>query len=158
RRTSARSPGCATRSAPGRSPTARPAERLARARAVGQSARVIKSGPQLPEVPFRSVPEMVAARAAVEPGRAAVRSRTASVKWSDLKWADVDARRRSIAAGLAGLGVKRGDAVAVVSHNSAEMLVAELAAQTLGAAVAPIFPGYSAPVLHHCLTDSGARV
>jgi long-subunit acyl-CoA synthetase (AMP-forming) len=38
------------------------------------------------------------------------------------------------------------------------MLIAELAAQTLGAAVAPIFPGYAPEVLHHCLADSGARV
>src|SRR6185436_7783050 len=38
------------------------------------------------------------------------------------------------------------------------MMLVELAAQTLGAAVAPIFPGYAQPVLHHCLADSGARV
>jgi long-subunit acyl-CoA synthetase (AMP-forming) len=38
------------------------------------------------------------------------------------------------------------------------MLVAELAAQTLGVAIAPIFPGYAPPVLHHCLADSGARI
>ena len=117
-----------------------------------------KSGPPLPEVPFRSVPDLIAARAAIEPQRAAVRSRTPSGKWADMKWADIERRRRAIAAGLQSLGVKHGDVVAVVSPNSAEMLVAELAAQTLGAAVAPIFPGYSHQVLHHCLADSGARV
>ena len=116
------------------------------------------SGPPLPEVPFRSVPEMIAARAAVEPRRSALRSRTPAGKWADLSWEDLDGRRRAIAAGLQSLGVKHGDVVAVVSPNSAEMLVAELAAQTLGAAVAPIFPGYSSQVLHHCLADSGARV
>ena len=117
-----------------------------------------RSGPPLPEVPFRSVPEMVAARAAIDPRRAAVRSRGPSGKWADLTWADLEERRRKIAAGLQALGVRHGDVVAVVSPNSAEMLVAELAAQTLGAAVAPIFPGYAAQVLHHCLADSGARV
>ena len=118
----------------------------------------VSSGPPLPDVPFRSVPEMVAARAAIDPQRAAVRSRTASGKWADLNWADIEERRRKIAAGLQSLGVKHGDVVAVVSPNSAAMLVAELAAQTLGAAVAPIFPGYAAQVLQHCLADSGARV
>ena len=112
----------------------------------------------MPEVPFGSVPEMFAARAAIEPSRAVVRQRIPSGKWADLKWADIEKRRRSVAGGLAGLGVKRGDAVAIVSHNSAEMLIAELAAQTLGAAVAPIFPGYAQPILQHCLADSGARV
>ena len=115
-------------------------------------------GPPLPEVPFRSVPELIAARAAVEPERAAVRSRAPSGKWADLTWAELDDRRRKIAAGLQALGVRQGDVVAAVSPNSAEMLVAELAAQTLGAAVAPIFPGYAPQVLHHCLADSGARV
>ena len=112
----------------------------------------------MPEVPFRSVPEMAAARAALDPQRTAVRSRAPSGRWADLKWADLELRRRAIAAGLQSLGVRHGDVVAVVSPNSAEMLVAELAAQTAGAAVAPIFPGYSPQVLHHCLGDSGARV
>src|SRR5947209_956514 len=101
---------------------------------------------------------MVAARAAVEPSRAAVRFRSPSGKWTDLKWADLDARRRKIAAGLQALGVKRGDVVAMLSANSAEMLAAELAVQTLGAATAPIFPGYSAQAVKYCLTDSGARI
>jgi acyl-CoA synthetase (AMP-forming)/AMP-acid ligase II len=115
-------------------------------------------GPPLPDVPFRSVPQLIAARAAVEPSRPAVRARGPSGKWQDLSWSSLDARRRGIAAGLHGLGVGRGDVVAVVSPNSPEMLLAELAVLTLGAAVAPIFPGYAPDVLHHCLSDSGARV
>ena len=116
------------------------------------------SGPPLAEVPFRTVPEMIAARAALDPERAALQARASSGKWQTLFWGALDARRRSLAAGLASLGVRRGDVVAVVSPNSPEMLIAELAAQTLGAAVAPIFPGYAPEILHHCLSDSGARV
>ena len=118
----------------------------------------IHQGPALPEASLRSVPELVAARAAIEPARVAVRSRNAAGRWQDLTWADLDQRRRRIAAGLSALGVQRGDAVAMLSPNSAEMLVAELAAMTIGAATSPIFPGYAAPVLRHCLADSGARV
>ena len=116
------------------------------------------AGPPLPEVPFSSVPEMVAARAAVDPARVAIRSRSPAGKWVDLSWGTLDARRRAVAGGFAALGVKRGDVVAFLSHNSAEMLVSELAAQTLGAVVAPIFPGYSPEVLHHCVADTAARV
>src|SRR5438132_11851923 len=118
----------------------------------------VKSGPPLPAIPFRSIPEMVAARAAVEPSRPAIRFRAPSGKWADLKWGEIDVRRRKLAAGLQALGVKRGDAVAMLSPNSAEMLLAELAVMTLGAASCPIFPGYAASVLLHCLTDSGARI
>jgi len=116
------------------------------------------SGGALPEMPFRTIPEMVAARAALDPARPAIRSRGPSGKWQDLSWGDLDSRRRSLAAGLASLGVRGADVIAVLSPNSPEMLVAELAAQTLGAAVAPIFPGYAPDVLHHCLADSGARI
>jgi long-subunit acyl-CoA synthetase (AMP-forming) len=116
------------------------------------------SGPPLPEAPFRTVPEMIAARAEADPEREAMRSRSPSGRWQGLTWGALDARRRSLAAGLASLGVRRGDVVALVSPNSPEMLIAELAAQTLGAAVAPIFPGYAPEILHHCLSDSGARV
>lgn len=116
------------------------------------------SGPPLRDPAVATVPELIATRAAVEPSRAAVRYRNPAGRWQDLSWASLDARRRAVAAGLASLGVKRGDVVAFVSHNSAEMMIAELAAQTLGAAVAPIFPGYASDVLQQCLNDSGARI
>jgi long-subunit acyl-CoA synthetase (AMP-forming) len=115
-------------------------------------------GPPLREPAFATVPDLIAARAAVEPPRAAVRYRGPTGRWQDLSWASLDARRRTVAGGLASIGVKRGDVVAFVSHNSAEMMIGELAAQTLGAAVAPIFPGYGADILQQCLADSGARV
>jgi long-subunit acyl-CoA synthetase (AMP-forming) len=115
-------------------------------------------GPPLREPAFATVPELITARAAVEPSRAALRYRGPTGRWQDLTWSSLDARRRAVAAGLASLGVKRGDVVAFVSPNSAEMLIGELAVQTLGAAVAPIFPGYASDVLHQCLNDSGARV
>lgn len=115
-------------------------------------------GPPLPDLPFHSIPQLLAARAAVEPSRPALRFRAPSGKWQDLSWSALDSRRRSIAAGLQSLGIQHGDVVAIVSPNSPEMLLAEAAILTLGAAVAPIFPGYAADVLHHCLADSGARV
>src|SRR5438874_11345498 len=116
------------------------------------------SGPPLPAVPFHTVPELIAACALADPPRPAVRCRGPSGRWQDLTWSALDARRRAVAAGLALLGVKRGDVVAFVGHNSAEMTIGEFAAHTLGAAVAPILPGYSPDVLHHCLNDPRPRL
>ena len=115
-------------------------------------------GEPLREAPERSLPHMLALRAAVEPERVAVRSRNAAGHWVDLTWAALETRRRSLAAGLIGLGVQPGDRVALVSPNSLEMLVAEMAILTAGAVSAPIFPDYNADLLLHCLNDSGARV
>src|SRR5437870_3745843 len=111
------------------------------------------TGGPLPELRERSVPELVAARAAIDPARVAVRSRVASGRWADLTWGELDSRRQGIAAGLVSLGVKRGDRVAVVSHNSVEMLLAELGILSLGAASVPVFPDYAEGILLHCLVD-----
>ena len=115
-------------------------------------------GPALRDVPEQSVPHMLALRGALEPARVAVRHRNASGRWAELTWAQLDERRRAIASGLAALGVRRGDRVAVVSPNSVEMLVAEMGILTAGAASAPVFPDYNHELLLHCLNDSGARV
>src|SRR4051812_44106657 len=101
---------------------------------------------------------LIAARAARDPARAAVRFRDPSGKWTDLSWGDLDRRRLAIATALRGLGVASGDRVAFVSHNSAEMLLAELGVVTLGAIAVPIFPDYGGQTLAHCLRDSSARV
>ena len=116
------------------------------------------SGPPLPEVPFADVPALIAARAAMDPARVAVRQRGLNGKLQDLTWGKLDQRRLELAAGLLGLGVKPGDRVAVVAQNSAEMLLAELAILSAGAASVPIFPDYAPEVLLHCLNDCGARV
>lgn len=121
-------------------------------------AEEVGGGIALPELPFPSIGALVAQRAALDPSRVAARARGASGKWGDLTWGELDARRRSIAAGLAKLGVRRGDTVAVASHNSLEMLVAELGVLALGAASAPIFPDSPRDQLEHWLSDCGASV
>src|SRR3954465_7640683 len=101
---------------------------------------------------------MIAARAARDPARTAVRFRDPAVKWTHLSWGELDYRRLRVAAGLRSLGVGPGDRVGFVSHNRAEMLVAELGVVTLGAIAVPIFPDYGGQPLSHGLRDSGARV
>src|SRR5438067_1302765 len=116
-------------------------------------------GTDVPLPPFESdIGTMIAARAAQDPGRAAIRFRAPSGKWTDLSWGDLDRRRLAIAAGLRGLGVAHGDRVAFVSHNRVEMLLVELGVLSLGAIAVPIFPDYGGRTLAHCLRDSGARV
>src|SRR5437868_3488259 len=116
-------------------------------------------GADVPLPPFESdIGTMIAARAAQDPARPAVRYRDPSGKWTDFPWGDLDRRRLAIAAGLRGLGVAHGDRVAFVSHNRLEMLLVELGVLSLGAIAVPIFPDYGGRTLAHCLRDSGARV
>ena len=62
--------------------------------------------------------------------------------------------RPRILTGLAELGVIRGDIVAVLGDNRPEWLIAELAAQTLGASVVGIYPTSIGDELTHILESS----
>ena len=78
--------------------------------------------------------------------------------WQPLTWGQYAQRVRDFAHGLASLGVQRGEIVAVLGDNRPEWLIAELAAQSIGAAVVGIYPTSIGEELHHILDLSRARV
>lgn len=78
--------------------------------------------------------------------------------WQPMSWQLYYQRVREFSSGLAELGVIRGDIVAVLGDNRPEWLIAELAAQTLGASVVGIYPTSIGDELTHILESSAARV
>ncbi|SOC56889.1 AMP-binding protein [Ornithinimicrobium cerasi] len=78
--------------------------------------------------------------------------------WQPLTWADYRRRVEDFAHGLAGYGVQRGEIVAVLGDNRPEWLIAELATQSIGAAVVGIYPTSIGEELEHILATSRARV
>jgi long-chain acyl-CoA synthetase len=62
------------------------------------------------------------------------------------------------AAGLAGIGVRKGDRVALILPNCPQNVIAFFAVLRLGAVVVQHNPLYTAPELRHQLADSGATV
>src|SRR3954452_19180332 len=73
--------------------------------------------------------------------------------WSELRdWVD------AFAGGLAGLGVRRGDTVALMISNRPEFMVADLAAVMLGATPFSIYLTSSPEQVEHVVRDAGARV
>ncbi|MEU0585380.1 AMP-binding protein [Streptomyces sp. NPDC006132] len=93
--------------------------------------------------------------AAVAPDAVALRTvgATLTVTWRALA-EDV----RLLAAGLAGLGVRRGDTVALMMTNRAEFFPVDLAAQHLGAIPFSVYNTLPAVQLAHVLGNSGSRV
>ncbi len=65
---------------------------------------------------------------------------------------------RSAAAGLASLGVAKGDAVLVMLPNCGFALQVMFAINYLGAVCVPINTAYRGPLLEHVLADSGATL
>ena len=85
----------------------------------------------------------------------AVRSADDSIS---LTWPELVARVDAVAGGLAKLGVRRGDSVAIMLGNRPEFHIVDLAAVTLGATPFSIYTTYPAEEIEYLITDSGCRV
>jgi long-chain acyl-CoA synthetase len=79
-------------------------------------------------------PRLLVHQAATRPDGIALQEKLYGI-WQGITWAAYAERVRDLGHGFASLGVARGDIVAVLGDNRPEWLVAELAAQSLGAAV-----------------------
>ncbi|HET9101857.1 MAG TPA: AMP-dependent synthetase/ligase [Solirubrobacteraceae bacterium] len=75
-----------------------------------------------------------------------------------LTWAQLLQRVDAIAGGLAALGVRRGDSVAIMLANRPEFHLVDLATVMLGATPFSIYTTYPAQEIEYLITDSGARV
>jgi long-chain acyl-CoA synthetase len=78
--------------------------------------------------------------------------------WQPITWHRYYERVRDLAHGLADLGVKAGEVIAVLGDNRPEWLITELAAQSLGACVVGIYPTSVGEEIRHILTDGQVRV
>src|SRR5919106_1546927 len=88
------------------------------------------------------------------PGRVAVRTKDDEVS---LTFAELRDRVDALAAGLAGLGVRRGDNVALMFSNRPEFHIADLAVMTLGATPFSLYLTSSPEQIAYVLADAGAR-
>ncbi|MDX6669806.1 MAG: long-chain acyl-CoA synthetase [Solirubrobacteraceae bacterium] len=89
------------------------------------------------------------------PDRVAVRTKDDS---TSLTWSQLRDRVDALAGGLAGLGVQRGDTVALMFPNCPEFHIADLAVMTLGATPFSIYPTYTADQIQYVVSDAGAEV
>jgi fatty-acyl-CoA synthase len=78
--------------------------------------------------------------------------------WGSLTWREVAARARALAAGLDALGVGRGERVAIVSPNSARLLVTLFGVSGWGRVVVPINFRLNAEEVGYIVRHSGASV
>jgi long-chain acyl-CoA synthetase len=78
------------------------------------------------------------------------------------EWVNISAetfveRVRNVALGLAELGIKPGDRIALLSENRPEWSIADLAILSLGGINVPIYTTQAVDQIRYILTDSGAR-
>ena len=89
------------------------------------------------------------------PDRVAVRTKDDEVSWT---WRELASRVDALAGGLAQLGVRRGDTVALMLTNRPEFHLADLAAMSLGATPFSLYATSTREQIEHVVGDAGARV
>ena len=78
--------------------------------------------------------------------------------WQRYTWNDVLEQVKTFAMGLASLGVKRGQTVAIVGENEPELFWSEYAAQSIGTKAICLYPDLTAPQMEYMIIHSEAVV
>ncbi|WP_280372819.1 non-ribosomal peptide synthase/polyketide synthase, partial [Nocardia abscessus] len=106
-----------------------------------------------PATPARTLPDLIAEAAAIDPEAPAVVFQGRSVSYGEL-----DARSNRLARLLIERGIGTEDLVAVAVPRSDESYFAEWAVSKSGGAFVPIDPTYPADRIAHMVTDSGSPI
>ncbi len=75
-----------------------------------------------------------------------------------ITWGQLRERVDALAGGLAGLGLKRGDTLALMLSNRPEFHLCDLAGMMLGATPFSIYNTYTAEQIEYLVKDAGARI
>jgi long-chain acyl-CoA synthetase len=78
--------------------------------------------------------------------------------WQPKTWAEYHRRVRAFAQGLASLGFRRGEALAILGDNRPEWVIAELGAQSLGGMSVGLYPDGVVDEVHHVLEHAQVRI
>jgi long-chain acyl-CoA synthetase len=93
--------------------------------------------------------------AAGRPDKVAIRTKEDAFT---ITWGQLQERVDALAGGLAELGVKRGDTLALMLSNRPEFHICDLAAMMLGAAPFSIYSTYTPDQIQYLMSDAEARV
>jgi len=89
--------------------------------------------------------------------RVAIREKEFGI-WQAHSWQDYAAHVERIALGLAGLGFRRGDKIAVIGDNRPQLYWTMLAAQALGGVSVPVYQDSISTEMHYVIDHSESRM
>lgn len=111
----------------------------------------------LAEARSRTLWQAISDAAALDPAHTALVAADDAEKIQRLNYGTLVERVRHVSAGLASIGVQRGDRVVLWMTNRLEWVISAFAAARLGAAVVPINTFLKPPEVKYCIAQSGAR-
>ena len=101
-------------------------------------------------------PKLLLEHARVRPERPAMREKDFGI-WQSWSWREALSEVRAIAGGLASVGLRRGDRLAVVGDNRPHLYWSMIAAQALGAVPVPVYQDANAGEMHFVLDHAEVR-
>ena len=104
---------------------------------------------------YKTIPDMFYKQAETYKGEV-VRKYKKDGKWIDIRWEEEQEYVESFALGLMKLGIESGEKVALLSENRYEWYVSDLAIQSIGAIVVPIYSTNTPEQVAYILNDSDA--
>lgn len=123
--------------------------------AAAASARI--DATEDPTAPARSSVPSLCLTASLKHNKSDALNHKVHGEWINITAAAFVARVRHVALGLADLGIKAGDRVALLSENRPEWSITDLAILSLGAVNVPIYTTQAVDQVAFILSDSGAR-
>ncbi|OPX34984.1 MAG: hypothetical protein B1H11_09805 [Desulfobacteraceae bacterium 4484_190.1] len=78
--------------------------------------------------------------------------------WNEISWKEYDHMVRCAACGLISLGVRKGDAVSIISRNRLEWVYSDLAVMSIGARTVGIYPTNVAGQVEYIVKHSESKV
>ncbi len=105
---------------------------------------------------LHTFPRLLFHHARVRPGAPAMREKHLGI-WQTWTWSDVAERVRALACGLASLGFKRGDNLAIIGDNRPHLYMMMTAVQCLGGVPVPLYQDAVAGEMLFVLQDAGVR-
>ncbi len=121
------------------------------------TASLSGSTPDDPSAGLDTFPRLLLAHARARGERPAIREKDLGI-WQSWTWAEAAREVRGIACGLAELGFKRGDRLAIIGDNRPRLYWSMCAAQMLGGIPVPMYQDAVAQEMTFVLQDAGIHI
>jgi len=102
-------------------------------------------------------PKLMLSHARLRPDEDAIREKDLGI-WQSWSWAEAAAEVRALACGLAELGLKRGDKLAIIGDNRPRLYWGMTAAQSLGAIPVPLYQDSVADEMAYVLDNADVKI
>jgi long-chain acyl-CoA synthetase len=107
--------------------------------------------------PHDTFPRLLASHVKLRPNHTAMREKDLGI-WQSWTWSQVSKEVQTLAGGLASLGLKRGEKLAIIGDNRPRLYWGMTAAQTLGAIPVPLYQDSVADEMAYILDNADAKI